>query len=199
MLISTINHTVRKQLGLGCFQYIILDVLYQLNVSSALFIGACLSAGEVMVKEKLKDMADMEPALVKQVNDTYEITEYARMVISGSMLVKEKPKRIKHHNELADVVIEMFNTINGTRYAVLTYSNLIDNIYKHDKTLTSEHFEAVIKHKAATWGQDPKMGEYNRPKTLFGSPLKFMIYLDDARMWWTEQSKKNADYSDIGR
>ncbi len=195
MLHSLINHRIRRDLGLGCFQYLILDVLYQTKGSSVLFISSALSVGEGVVEEKLKSMLDMEPNLVYE-DGNWRITDYANKIISGEMFITERPKKTKPKSDIADKVINCFNEINQTRYSPDTYSKEINSIVSKNK-LTFEHFEMVIKHKFNTWAVDEKMKEYNRPKTLFSS--KFLSYLDDARIYWDKKLKEQTDYSDINR
>ena len=196
MLYSIINHKLRRDLGLGCFQYIILDVLYQTKGCSVLFIASALSVGEQLVEEKLKSMNDMEPNLVYE-DGNWRITDYANKILSGEMFVTEKPRRIKPKSDMADRVITYFNNLNNTRYSPETYAKEIQGIISKKKDLTFEHFEAVIKHKFLTWGNDEKMKEYNRPKTLFST--KFLSYLDDARIYWDKKLKEQTDYSEINR
>lgn len=196
MHLTIINHRIRKDLGLGCFQYMILDTLYQLKEASSTFIASALSVGEAQVEEKAKSLQDMEPALLTKEGEAWMITEYANKIMAGTMFVKERPKKIRPSSEMAERVIHYFNEINGTRYEPETYVSQINTILK-SKQLTFEHFEAVIKHKYLTWGLDDKMKEYNRPKTLFGN--KFMSYLDDARLYWEKKMKETADYSEISR
>ena len=40
-----------------------------------------------------------------------------------------------------------------------------------------EDFKRVIDNKVASWGKDPKMSQYLRPNTLFGT--KFEAYLNE--------------------
>jgi uncharacterized phage protein (TIGR02220 family) len=196
MLTSLINHRIRRDLGLGCFQYLVLDVLYQTKESTVAFISSALSVGDQVVEEKLRSMNEMEPALVKQIGTAWLITEECNKVLTGEMFLKEKPKKLRIRNDMAEKVINFFNELNGTRYSPETYAGEINKILKN-KDMTFEHFEMVIKHKYLTWSADEKMKEYNRPKTLFST--KFMSYLDDARIYWDKKLKEQIDYSDINR
>jgi uncharacterized phage protein (TIGR02220 family) len=115
---------------------------------------------------------------------TVSITEYAKPLFDDG----------EHETGLHHQVIELFNKVNGTTYRTKTYKKLIDTIVKSDKKITLDSFEAVIRHKAQTWGTDDKMSEYNKPSTLFRSTTKFAIYLDDARIYWDRQYKKHANW-----
>jgi uncharacterized phage protein (TIGR02220 family) len=60
-----------------------------------------------------------------------------------------------------------------------------------------EDFKKVIDNKVADWKDDPKMNEYLRPETLFGT--KFESYLnskpestDKVEQVWTEEKRKRA-------
>lgn len=81
----------------------------------------------------------------------------------------------------ASVITEVVSYLNeklGTRYKTTTESTrkLINARLKEGFTL--DDFKAVIDAKHAQWGNDPKMAEYLRPSTLFGT--KFEGYLNSA-------------------
>lgn len=77
-------------------------------------------------------------------------------------------------NQIADVL----NEATGKKYKA-TGAALVKGV----RARLSEGFqvsdiEAVVKFKAAQWGQDDRMSAYLRPETLFGS--KFESYLNEA-------------------
>lgn len=92
-------------------------------------------------------------------------------------------------SSMAKQVMDLFNDIMGTRYQNVSK---IESVIRQIPKATLKQFESVIRHKQETWGNDPKMKEYIRPATLFGSKNKFETYLDDATQYWIEQLKKDG-------
>jgi uncharacterized phage protein (TIGR02220 family) len=105
----------------------------------------------------------------------------------------EEPIEVKGlDTELAKEVVIMFNEINETKYQLPNNIELVKAIIKQSPRITKEHFKSVIIHKRNTWGIDEKMKEYNRPSTVFRSPKQFHKYLDDANMYWINQTKNDS-------
>jgi uncharacterized phage protein (TIGR02220 family) len=98
--------------------------------------------------------------------------------------------------DLATRVLDYFNEVNNTKYS---NKEKIKAIIRQMPKVTFEQFQSVILHKAQTWGTDPKMRQYIRPATLFGSQQKFINYLDDAYNYWIEQSRSQSEVSGFGR
>lgn len=78
-------------------------------------------------------------------------------------------------------IIDYLNKVCGTSYRATSKDTQkhINARYKETPDITLEDFKAVIDTKQAQWGNDPKMSEYLRPKTLFGS--NFENYLQQAQ------------------
>jgi uncharacterized phage protein (TIGR02220 family) len=90
------------------------------------------------------------------------------------------------NNDLSNEVLELFNDVNDTKY---TNIDKIKAIIKSNPKVTIDQFASIIYHKKETWGNDPKMKDYLRPATLFGSIIKFKTYLDDATNYWIQKAK----------
>lgn len=196
-MVSIVNHNIRKQFNISTSQYLVLDAIYQAYEIDEKMIAPAIGFSGTHVEEVVKNLEERE--FIMKVDDSWMIRDDVRLEMSGLKEVKPRIKKEKKASGIAEEIIELFNSINGTRYEAKTYSQQIDAICRAHKELNFEHFSSVIKHKAATWGKDEKMHEYNRPQTIFRSVLKFMGYLDDARRYWTDMVKQSTDYSEIAR
>jgi uncharacterized phage protein (TIGR02220 family) len=103
--------------------------------------------------------------------------------------LKKDIENVKSKFDMADQVLELFNNVNGSAYR---NNEKIKAIIRNDPKVTYEQFASVIYHKKETWGNDPKMREYLRPATLFGSLNKFHNYLDDATNYWIKKTKTDS-------
>ena len=90
---------------------------------------------------------------------------------------------------MAQQALELWN--NTTGQSRKDYGK-ISAVIKQIPKLTLDQIESVIVHKQVTWGKDPKMAEYMRPATIFGSKQKFLNYLDDATQYWITEQKRIA-------
>lgn len=88
--------------------------------------------------------------------------------------------------DLATEVMALFNQVNGTAYS---NTEKIRTIIRNQPKVTFDQFASIIYHKKETWGNDPKMSQYLRPATLFGSVIKFKTYLEDATNFWIQKAK----------
>jgi len=89
--------------------------------------------------------------------------------------------------DLAQQVLDLFNKTYGTSYQ---NNEKIKAIIRNEPKATYDAFTSIIIHKKETWGNDPKMQDYLRPATLFGSVNKFHTYLDDATNYWIKKAKQ---------
>lgn len=89
--------------------------------------------------------------------------------------------------DLAKQVLDHFNKVCDTHYR---NTDLIQKIIKQLPKVSFDQFASIIEHKAETWRDDPKMCQYLRPATLFGSKQKFITYLEDATNYWINKSKQ---------
>lgn len=88
--------------------------------------------------------------------------------------------------DLAQQVMDFLNDQYGTQYR---NTENIKSIIRNIPKVSFDHFASIIMHKKETWGPDPKMKDYLRPATLFGSKNKFQTYLEDATHYWIKKQK----------
>lgn len=93
----------------------------------------------------------------------------------------------------AKEIIEYLNTVCGRHYKHDTASTLRLIKARINDGFTVDDFKRVIDKKAAKWGNDPKMAEYLRPETLFGT--KFESYLNEPEA--PKPKKHNFEGRDI--
>ena len=74
-------------------------------------------------------------------------------------------------------IIEYFNSVTGKSFRDTSKDTRRLIKARIDEGATIEDFKRVIDGRFAKWGKDPKMAEYLRPVTLFGT--KFESYLND--------------------
>lgn len=91
--------------------------------------------------------------------------------------------------DLAQQVLDFFNAQYGTNYV---NAEKIKALIRQIPKANFDQFASIIIHKKETWGTDPKMQDYLRPATLFGSVNKFNIYLDDATNYWIKKAKHES-------
>jgi len=78
--------------------------------------------------------------------------------------------------DLAPPVVEYLNQVLGTKYSPRTKTTKALVRARQNEGRTLDDFKTVIDKKVAQWKDDPKMAEFLRPETLFGS--KFESYLN---------------------
>ena len=74
-------------------------------------------------------------------------------------------------------IIDYLNSKIGTRYQASSKATQRLINARTNENFTVEDFKRVIDIKAAAWKDDPKMSQYLRPKTLFGT--NFESYLNE--------------------
>ena len=94
---------------------------------------------------------------------------------SNNINNKENDKNIDSDIDTIKNIVSYLNKVCNTRYR---HNN--ETTKKHIRArlkegFTEEDFYTVIDKKFAQWGSDPKMADYLRPQTLFGT--KFESYL----------------------
>lgn len=93
---------------------------------------------------------------------------------------KEKVKaRVGPSRENVVRVVDYLNTATGRRFNADCKATFRLVAARFHAGHTFDDFKAVIDHKVKQWGDDPKMSEYLRPETLFGT--KFDSYLATAQ------------------
>jgi hypothetical protein len=163
----TINHAKRKSLGLTSYEYMILVAINKLKSFTTVLdvLGEYPSkAHEALLRLKSKGYVSGDHDL----HETIDLFE-------DDTLTKD--------------VCEYFNLRTGSKYRVETFERLIKSIVKAYPEASLDQFKSIIEHKYDQWGSDPRMEQYLRPMTLFGSIVKFANYLDDATNYWIKQAK----------
>lgn len=86
-----------------------------------------------------------------------------------------KPSRHNYSSSIKEIV-DYLNYICGTNYKSTTKATTESIKSRLKEGFTVDDFKTVIDKKFNEWGNDPKMVQYLRPQTLFGS--KFEGYLN---------------------
>lgn len=114
---------------------------------------------------------------------------YCDPLFKEDILALQKEIESFQDQDLADRVMEHFNQAFGTAYR---NNEKVKAIIRNEPKATFDQFASIIQHKKETWWRDPKMQEYLRPATLFGSVNKFKTYLDDATNYWIKKAKQTG-------
>ena len=88
-----------------------------------------------------------------------------------------QPKAQQTHDEERRI-LDYLNAESGKHFRY-TNANIRPITARLKEGFTFDDFRLVIDYKAHTWGADPKMSEYVRPLTLFGT--KFESYREEVR------------------
>jgi len=142
----------------------------------------------------LQKFASKKDALVSIDQILHELQyhiEYSEQIDQRIVYWFKMKKEIESFDDrdLAKDVIEYFNEVSGNKY---NNTEKIKAIIRQIPKVTFDQIQSVILHKAETWGRDPKMKEYMRPATLFGSKQKFITYLEDSTNYWIQKQKTNG-------
>lgn len=106
---------------------------------------------------------------------THELTGKRHTERKERKEAKER-KENKNINNIYIAVIEHLNRMTGQRYKPTTKATQDKIDARLNEGFTLDDFIAVIDKKTAQWKDDPKMSEFLRPQTLFGT--KFESYLN---------------------
>ena len=109
---------------------------------------------------------------------------------------RDKEKEIKKDKEIyiysrAEQIIDHLNARCGTHFRANTQNTKSHISARLREGFTVEDFYEVIDKMAEKWLNDPKMRDYLRPQTLFGT--KFESYLNAPRAKPGERSPYRAD------
>lgn len=88
----------------------------------------------------------------------------------------DKEKEIEIDKEIYSAVVTYLNSVCSTNYRASSKATQRLIHARVSEGYTLEDFKTVIDKKATEWGQDPKMQNFLRPETLFGT--KFEGYLN---------------------
>ena len=199
-MITVINHHIRKKLGISCSQYIVMDVCAQYkNISKPTLpseMSELTGVSQGVITSAMNELRACSPSLLEksETGSYYPTAHWYLAHLDRESVVSV----VSLLEETATEVINFFNEVNSSKYQVASNVRLVVNILKANSKITLDHFKSVVVHKHQTWGRDEKMKEYNRPSTLFGSPRKFMQYLDDANMYWLSK-KKEMEHAEVAR
>lgn len=183
---TVIDHILRRQLGLTCLQYIIIDAIIQ-GCDSPYDVSRETGVSESTIRQSIENLSQF-------ITEDFTITKDFMNAYDGGP-IPERKKRDVQKNDFPIRVIELFNDVNGTKYKPDTYYNQIVKIQKRAGE-DIDRYHSVILHKKLTWGQDQNMSDYNRPSTIFRSPDRFVQYLDEATIFWRKQQSNS--YVDLG-
>jgi uncharacterized phage protein (TIGR02220 family) len=119
---------------------------------------------------------------------------------NDSRLKEKKRKEEKENNIPFSEIIDYLNLKTNSKYKPTTKATRDKIKARWREGYTLEDFKTVIDKKVAEWINDPKMAQYLRPETLFGT--KFESYLNQPIVLSggkTEQEKqeKRPTTSDI--
>lgn len=105
-----------------------------------------------------------------------DVTKLLRTSDVEKDIEKEKDKDIDNMSDSIKEIVDYLNQVCGTRYQ--SSSDKTRKLIKArlNEKFTVEDFKAVIDKKHAEWKDDPKMSQFLRPETLFGT--KFEGYLN---------------------
>lgn len=87
-----------------------------------------------------------------------------------------------------ETIIDTLNSVCGTKYRPTTKATQRYITARLKEGFTLDDFRHVICFKNDQWGTDPKMMEYLRPETLFGT--KFESYLQAAKKFGCPQPQR---------
>ncbi len=135
-------------------------------------------------KRRLKITYECDGMIATEVKEVYELPKLAWQKQSiNSDEVKE--------------IIDYLNKKSGKSYR--SSSKKLQQLIKAraSEKFTVDDFKRVIDNKVTSWGKDPKMAQYLRPSTLFGT--KFEEYLNETPVKSPDklQSKPSYDLEKI--
>lgn len=119
--------------------------------------------------------------------------EFSKTEIQADESLNENPKKSKNFNGGAAKnssgceVVAVVRFLNETVKPACNFRDTSKTTAAHIRQRIADGFTVqdiciIIEHKNSQWGCDPKMREYLRPATLFGTG-KFEAYLVAARTW----------------
>jgi len=190
--ITLIRHDLRKSLGISTLQYMICDAvcIYQTSGVECTVenLSEDLGISRQTISKCITELLSSDPRLILSYGDVLTPTDsWKSAVYTTASPAKVETETMK----LTSEVIKSLNEAYQSHFKASAWVGNIGAIVKRDPSIGIRQFEAVIQHKKIQWGDDEKMREYLKPSTLFGSPGKFLRYLDDARSYWKQRDKLN--------
>ena len=116
----------------------------------------------------------------KEVNDNIYLVNVDNNPVNVDISTQtEIETEIETDADIIHSIIDYLNVKLGTRYRYSNKSNKAHINARLREGFTLEDFIKVIDKKYYSWNDDPKMQQYLRPETLFGS--KFESYLNQKK------------------
>lgn len=190
---SVINHDLRRALTINSIQYLVCDIVAQYSfagqICKAADIAEDLGLSPHVVSRAISELMGTDPRLIASESGGYTTTVAWK---NATIMSNDIESARSSYRKMAEDVIKKFNETVGSSYKAETYVGDISAILRKDPSIGFRQFDAVIQHKNLEWSRDDKMRQYLRPATLFGSPGKFLRYLDEARNYWRNRDKTTA-------
>lgn len=137
-------------------------------------------------ERKINGLNDKSGTKVGQVTKGMGHSASASISASSSVSDQEKEEIVKRGREYSEErlkqiasVVEILNTECDTSFRSTSAATRKHINARIEEGYHRADFEAVVRFKREEWGGDPKMSEYLRPITLFGT--KFESYLQAAK------------------
>lgn len=108
----------------------------------------------------------------------YDKDHSSPLVYEVSLKTEKKAAKKDDTMETIDAVIENLNRVTGSKYTSKSKATTSLIRARINEGRTMGDFITVIDKKAGDWLDDPKMAQYLRPQTLFGT--KFDAYLSQS-------------------
>jgi uncharacterized phage protein (TIGR02220 family) len=131
----------------------------------------------------------------KQKKLTYTNTDTKTDTKTEEEIMSGKPDGEPVENSKITEIVDFLNATCSTAYRPTAKPTQRHIHARLAEGFTVDDFKAVIAHKHDQWGNDPKMREYLRPETLFGT--KFEGYLNDARAAERPKESRFAAYDRV--
>lgn len=130
-------------------------------------------------KQKLKITYECNGMIATEIKEVYELPDLAWQKQSIN----------------SDDIYEIVEYLNlKTKKSYRSSSKKLQQLIKAraSEKFTVADFKRVIDNKVASWGKDPKMAQYLRPSTLFGT--KFEEYLNEAPVKSPDKLQSKPSY-----
>jgi len=96
------------------------------------------------------------------------------------------------------VILEYLNTITGRKFRLTAKHRTVINA-RIKEGYEPEDFQMVVRKMFSKWGNDPKMAEYLRPITLFGTKMDGYLNSPDVDEIEEKRAKSSAERKrDVG-
>ena len=148
-----------------------------------------------------REIVDCDNYIAKPKRKLKITYEYDGMIATEVKEVYELPNLAWQKQSInSDDIYEIVEYLNlKTKKSYRSSSKKLQQLIKAraSEKFTVDDFKKVIDNKVASWGKDPKMAQYLRPSTLFGT--KFEEYLNEAPVKSPDklQSKPSYDLEKI--